>query len=270
MSPAQQTNALNPPDLRDIPFSLPRATAAQKRRARDILDALRERYPDAHCELTYATPHELLVATILSAQTTDVNVNKATPALFARFPAPADYARATPQEIEPYIRSLGFFRNKAKSVHLAMKEVVERFGGEVPRTMDELLSLHGVARKTANVVLGNAFGINAGFVVDTHIERLAKRFGLAPQNATVAMVERHLMSLFPRESWADLSHMLIWHGRRVCKARNGRCAQDAICRRFCSEAAAKPAPKRPARKKPAPASRKKSAARTSTKRKAAR
>lgn len=265
VSPAQTTKAQNPPELRDIPFPLPRATAAQKRRAEAILSALRERYPDAHCELTYTTPHELLVATILSAQTTDVNVNKATPALFAKFPTPADYARATPEEIEPYIRSLGFFRNKAKSVHLAMKEVIERFGGEVPRTMEELLTLQGVARKTANVVLGNAFGVNVGFVVDTHIERLAKRFALAPQNATVAMVERHLMAQFPRESWADLSHMLIWHGRRVCKARAGRCAEDAICRLYCSEAKPKPA-----RKKPAPASRKKTAARTSATRKAAR
>lgn len=240
----QEITPENPPGLRDIPFRLPRVTAAQKRRAGEILDALRERYPDAHCELDYSSPHELLVATILSAQSTDVGVNKATPALFARFPTPADYARATPEQIEPLVRSLGFFRNKSKAVHLAMKEVVERFGGHVPRTMDELLSLHGVARKTANVVLGNAYGVNDGFVVDTHIERLAKRFGLAPQDATVAMVERWLMAQFPRDSWCDLSHMLIWHGRRVCKARGGTCAEDEICKRFCSNAAAKKAPPR--------------------------
>ncbi len=252
MSKAEERTPTNPPGLRDIPFRLPKATAAQKRRARAILAALRERYPEAHCELTYSSPHELLVATILSAQTTDANVNRATPALFEAFPTARDYAKATPAEIEPYVRSLVFFRNKSKAIHLAMKDVVERFGGEVPRTMDELLSLHGVARKTANVVLGNAYGVNVGFVVDTHIERLSKRLGLAPKKATVAMVERWLMAQFPRESWADLSHMLIWHGRRVCKARSGLCAQDEICKQFCSNAKAtkKKAKKKTSAKKP--------------------
>lgn len=228
----------NPPGLRDVPFALPRATPAAKARAGRILQALRQRYPGAKCALDYRTPHELLIATILSAQSTDVGVNKATPALFARFPKPADYAKAAPREIEPYVRSCGFFRNKAKAIHLAMKDVVERFGGDVPRTMDELLSLHGVARKTANVVLGNAFGVNVGFVVDTHIERLSKRFGLAPKTASVQMIERHLMALVPRDSWTDLSHMLIAHGRKVCKARGALCAEDPICREFCSNAKA--------------------------------
>lgn len=228
----------NPPGLRDVPFALPRVTPSARARAGRILKALRERYPDAKCALDYRTPHELLIATILSAQSTDVGVNKATPALFARFPTPADFAKATPRDIEPYVKSCGFFRNKAKAIHLAMKDVVERFGGDVPRTMDELLSLHGVARKTANVVLGNAFGVNVGFVVDTHIERLSKRFGLAPKSATVQMIERHLMALFPRESWTALSHMLIAHGRKVCKARGALCAEDAICREFCSNAKA--------------------------------
>jgi len=216
----------------DIPFDMPRTSPAAKARAARLMDALHKTYPGAACALNYRTPHELLIATILSAQTTDVGVNKATPALFARFPSPADYIAVTPQDIEPYIRSLGFFRAKSKAIHSAMSSIVERFGGQVPRTMDELLTLRGVARKTANVVLGNAFGINAGFVVDTHIERLSKRFGLAAPDATVAMVERHLMALFPRERWCDLSHMLISHGRAACKARGATCSDHPICRQF--------------------------------------
>lgn len=216
----------------EIPFELPRVSAAARRRARELADALAEHYPEAHCELDYRSPHELLVATILSAQATDVGVNTATPALFERFPTPADYAAATPEEIEPYIRSIGLYRNKAKAIHSAMREVAGRFGGEAPRTMEELLTLRGVARKTANVVLGNAYGINAGFVVDTHIARLAVRLCLVEEGTTVAMVERYLMALFPRERWCDLSHMLIWHGRRACKARGAACADHPICRRF--------------------------------------
>jgi len=235
--PAPPATPQNPPGLRDIPFELPRPDPAEKRRAKRILSALRERYPDAKCALNYSSPHELLVATILSAQTTDAAVNKATPALFKAFPTPEAYARATPAKVEPYIRSLGFFRNKAKAIHSAMTDVAERFNGEAPQTMDDLLSLHGVARKTANVVLGNAFGVNVGFVVDTHIERLSKRFGLVETDATVRMIERRLMALFPRDSWTDLSHLLIAHGRAVCKARGALCEQDSICRRFCSNAA---------------------------------
>lgn len=215
-----------------LPFDLPRVTAAQRRRAARLLAALETHYAGAHCELDYRNPHELLVATILSAQATDAGVNKATPALFKAFPTPADYAASSPEQIETYIRSIGLFRNKAKAIHAAMKDIVEKFGGRVPRTMDELLTLRGVARKTANVVLGNAFGINDGFVVDTHVERLARRFGLAPADATVAMVERHLMALFPRDRWCDVSHMLIWHGRRVCKARLPACADHPVCRTF--------------------------------------
>lgn len=214
------------------PFALPPMTPARKARAAKLLAALDAAYPDAHCELQYRSPHELLIATILSAQCTDAAVNKATPALFARFPTPADHARATPAEIEPFIRSLGFFRNKAKSVHLAMKAVVERHGGEVPRTMEELLELQGVARKTANVVLGNAFGINDGIPVDTHIERLSSRLGLAPKGSNVAAIERHLIALFPRERLCDVSHKLIWHGRRACKARMAACNEHPICREF--------------------------------------
>jgi endonuclease-3 len=211
---------------------LPKVSAAAKARAGRLLAELKKFYPTAHCELNYKSPHELLIATILSAQSTDVGVNKVTPALFAKYPTPKDYAAATPEEIEPLIRSTGFFRNKAKAVHAAMAAVVERFGGEVPRTMEELLSLRGVARKTANVVLGNAFGMNEGFVVDTHIERLSRRMDLVPEGATVQMIERYMMALFPRESWCEMSHMLIWHGRRACKARGARCSEHPICREF--------------------------------------
>lgn len=249
----------NPRGLRDIPFALPEVGASEKRRAKAILDALRERHPDAHCELNYSSPHELLIATILSAQCTDVAVNKATPALFARFPTPADYAKASPEDIEPYVKSLGFFRSKARALHESMRDIVENHGGEVPRTMDELLKLRGVARKTANVVLGNAFHINVGVVVDTHVQRLSQRFGLAPEGASVQQIERRLMALFPRDSWTDLSHLLIFHGRRACKARGGTCATDAICRKYCSNANATPSTttrqattkKKPTRRKPA-------------------
>lgn len=226
----------NPRGLKDIPFELPEVSDREKRRARRILSKLEQKYPDAHCELNYSSPHELLAATILSAQTTDVNVNKATPALFEAFPTPAAFAEATPKEIEPYVKSLGFFRNKAKSLHEAMASIIEEHGGDVPRTMDELLALRGVARKTANVVLGNAFGINVGFVVDTHIDRFSKRFDLAPPEATVQAVERRLMALFPRESWCQASHMIIWHGRRVCHARGWKCADDDLCRAYCVNA----------------------------------
>lgn len=219
----------------EIPFALPKVTAAQKARARKIIDAMARLHPDAKCALHYTAPHELLIATILSAQAQDATVNKATPALFAAFRTPADYAQSSPAEIEPYIRTIGLYRNKAKAVHAAMKSVVENFGGEVPRTMDELLSLRGVARKTANVVLGNAFGINVGFVVDTHIHRLAQKYGLVPQGATVAMTERFLMALIPREQWTAASHWIIHHGRKYSPARGGDPARDPIWVEFCAK-----------------------------------
>ena len=237
---------------------LPRPSPAKRARALELLAALKERYPDAVCELTWSQPHELLVATILSAQSTDVGVNKATPALFKRFPLPRDYARATPTEIEPFLQSLNFWRNKARAVHESMTTVCERFGGEVPRTMEDLLTLRGVARKTANVVLGNCFGINDGVVVDTHVGRLAKRFGLTKHDDPVK-VERDLMALIPQEDWCLVSHLLIFHGRRACKARGGLCADDTICQRWCSQArrpaSTRSSPSRPARsrtKRPAP------------------
>ena len=218
-----------------MPERLPRKTPAQRARAAEILAALKERYPDAHCELDWTKPHELLIATILSAQCTDASVNRATPALFAAFPTPVDYARSTPAEIEPHIRSIGLFRSKARAIHETCRMLVERFAGEVPRTMEELLLLRGVARKTANVVLSNCFGINLGVVVDTHVERLSQRFGLT-RGTNPKAIERDLMALFPQEDWGLLSHLLIFQGRRSCKARGGACAEDAICRRFCKEA----------------------------------
>lgn len=226
-APAQSS----PNRKRSLP---PRSLEADRQRAASLLKALQTSYPGAHCELHYASPHELLIATILSAQTTDVAVNKATPALFARFPAPADYANASPGAIEPYIKSIGLFRNKAKAVHAAMTTLVREHGGQVPRTMEELLTLRGVARKTANVVLGNAFNTNVGVVVDTHVQRLAVRLGLAPTNANVAQIERRLMELFPQDTWCQLSHMLIFHGRRACKARMASCADHPICAEFGS------------------------------------
>ena len=227
--------------------SPPRKTPEQLRRARSLLAALKRRHPDAHCELHWTKPHELLVATILSAQSTDVGVNRATPALFAAFPTPAHYAAATPDAIAPFLRTLNFWRNKARAVHESMRAVHERFGGEVPRTMDALLTLRGVARKTANVVLGNAFGMNEGVVVDTHVGRLARRMDLS-RHTDPGKVEQDLMALFPRQDWCLLSHLLIFHGRRVCKARSGACASDALCRRFCSESA-KPVRKKTAKPK---------------------
>ncbi len=217
------------------PAARPRKSPAQKARAKRILNALYKHYPDAHCELDYRNPHELLVATILSAQATDVAVNKATPKLFAAFPTPADYAATTPRRLEPYVKSLGFFRNKAKAIHEAMKTVARDHGGRVPDTMDALLQLRGVARKTANVVLGNAYGINEGVVVDTHVIRLSRRLGLT-RHTDPAKIERDLMTLFPRAHWTMLSHLLIFHGRRVCKARGATCAEHPLCRRYCSNA----------------------------------
>ncbi len=219
-------------------MKLPRKTDAQRARAREMYKALARHYPDAHCELDYRNPHELLIATILSAQALDTSVNKATPALFAAFPTPADYAAATPKKIEPHVKSLGFFRNKALAIHSAMRTVCEEFGGRVPDTMEGLLKLRGVARKTANVVLGNAYGVNEGVVVDTHVSRLAGRLGLS-RHSDPKKIELDLMALFPRDTWTMLSHMLIHHGRRVCKARGAGCAEHPFCRTYCSNARVK-------------------------------
>ena len=216
-------------------FTLPKKSKAETARARRILDGFYKHYLEAHCELKYSSPHELLVATILSAQATDVGVNKATPKLFNAFSGPADYASATPAEIEPYIHSLGFFRNKSKVIHLAMKAVLDDFAGEVPNTMDDLLKLFGVARKTANVVLGNAFGVNVGVVVDTHVIRLSGRFRLSA-HTDPTKIELDLMALFPRPHWTMLGHMMIFHGRQVCRARGALCADHPLCQKYCSNA----------------------------------
>lgn len=215
-------------------LALPQVNATAKRRAKRLRDLLAEHYPDAHCELNYTLPHELLIATILSAQCTDVAVNKATPALFAAFPTPADYARATPEDIEPYVKTLGFFRSKAKSVHSAMSRLTSEFNDQVPQTMDDLLTLRGVARKTANVVLSNAFGINEGFVVDTHVMRLSRRLGLIDEaeEGDPVRIEKKLMALFERADWGLLSHLMIFHGRRACKARMPSCADHPVCLKF--------------------------------------
>ena len=215
--------------------ALPRKSAAQRSRAGSLLHALEATYPDARCRLDWNRPHELLAATILSAQATDESVNAATPALFARFPDPAAFARATPAAIEPYVRTIGLWRSKARALHESMAMIMDRHGGEVPQDMESLLALRGVARKTANVVLGNCFGIDAGVVVDTHVGRLAGRLGLT-RHADPAKVELDLMALFPRDRWTRLSHLMIRHGRAVCRARGNTCRSDPICRRFCSEA----------------------------------
>jgi endonuclease-3 len=219
----------------EIGFPLPRKTDAQRTRARRLLKALDAAYPGARCRLDWSAPHELLAATILSAQATDESVNAATPALFRRFPTPAAFAAASADDIAPFVRTIGLWRNKARALQESMAALVERHGGEVPRDMDALLALRGVARKTANVVLGNCFGIQAGVVVDTHVGRLALRLGLTRHEDPVK-AERDLMALFPRERWCDLSHLLIFHGRAACRARGNTCAEDAICREFCREA----------------------------------
>lgn len=179
-------------------------------------------YPTAHCELDFKNPLELLAATILSAQCTDVRVNMVTKTLFKRCRTAADYADIPQEELEEIIRSTGFYRNKAKSLRGMGAALVERHQGNVPSTMEELSAIPGAGRKTANVVLGNAFGINEGVVVDTHVGRLSLRLGLT-KNSDPVKVEQDLMKLFPREQWTLLSHWLIWHGRRRCKARNPDC-----------------------------------------------
>ena len=198
-----------------------------KARAPVILERLKLAYPDAACALEHRNAFELLVATILSAQTTDVRVNLVTPALFARYPDAATLARARQTDVEKIIQSTGFFRNKARSIIGMAQALVADHGGEVPSTMDQLLSLPGVGRKTANVVLGNAFGINEGVVVDTHVARLSKLLGLT-RHTEPEKIERALMSLFPRDDWALLSHLLIFHGRRVCIARRPKCGECVL------------------------------------------
>lgn len=196
-------------------------------RTEEIINRLRKSYPDAHCELNYSNPLELLIATILSAQCTDKQVNLATPDLFKKYPTTTTYAEAKTSELEHAIRRLGFFRNKAKNIQACCRALMEHHDGEVPRTMHELIQLGGVGRKTANVVLGNAFGINEGVVVDTHVTRLSLRLGLTRQK-TPEKIERDLEKLVPQKQWALFSHLLIWHGRRRCYARKPDCVHCEV------------------------------------------
>ena len=200
-----------------------------RERVEQLVEAFPEIYPGAHCELDFKNPLQLLIATILSAQCTDKRVNMVTPALFKKYRTAADYAKAAPAELENAIKSTGFFRNKAKSIRAATSMIAKKFNGRVPETMDELRELPGVGRKTANVVLGNAFGKNEGIVVDTHVTRLSQRLGLTKQTDP-EKIERGLMKLVPCEHWTNWSHWLIWHGRRRCFARKPDCSQCEIFR----------------------------------------
>jgi endonuclease-3 len=209
--------------------------AAKAARARTIMGRLKREYPDARCALHHGDAYQLLVATILSAQCTDARVNMVTPAFFTRYPSPEALARADRGEVEEIIRSTGFFRNKARSLIGMAQALVADHRGEVPRTMEELRVLPGVGRKTANVVLGNAYGINEGVTVDTHVTRLARLLGLTRHEDPVK-IEQDLMRLFPRDDWALLSHLLIFHGRQVCIARRPRCP-ECVLADLCPSAA---------------------------------
>ena len=200
---------------------------ARIERAAEVYDLLADEYPAAHCELDFVDAFQLAVATILSAQTTDERVNMVTPPLFKRYPNARKLAAARQEDVEEIVRSTGFFRNKAKNIIGFARAVVEEHDGEVPRTMAELSVLPGVGRKTANVILGNAFGVDEGVVVDTHVKRLSNLLGFT-REATPEKIEKDLMALFPTERWTMLSHLLIWHGRRVCAARKPRCEACAV------------------------------------------
>jgi endonuclease-3 len=224
-----------------IPRAEPRATwpisegpATRRRRAGAVLRALSDRFPEAHTALTFRNPFELLVATILSAQSTDRTINTISPALFARFPTPEAVLSERPGELEDLIRRSGFFNQKARNIRGAARVLVEEFDGQVPSSMEELLRLPGVARKTANVVLANAFGLNEGIAVDTHVHRLSRRLSFSDAEDPV-QVERDLMPLFPKPRWGDVTHLLIEHGRATCIARNPRC-EECVIARWCPSA----------------------------------
>ena len=206
----------------------PQSRTARVRRARRVYRILGDTYPDARCELDFTTPWELLVATVLSAQTTDKRVNSVTPQLFARYPGPGDLAASSREDVEEIIAPTGFFRAKTESLRKLATAVVDRFDGEVPSRLDDLVTLPGVGRKTANVVLGDAFGV-PGITVDTHVGRLARRFGWTTETDPVK-VEHEIGSLFPRRDWTLLNHRVIWHGRRCCHARNPACGACPVAR----------------------------------------
>jgi len=198
-----------------------------KARTRVVIRRLKRAYPGAKCSLNHSNPFELLVATILSAQCTDERVNIVTADLFRKYRKPEDYLKVPPRELEKDIQSTGFFRNKTKSIQGTAKMLTEQYGGEVPQTMDELLELPGVARKTANVVLGNAFDIHAGVVVDTHVTRLSHRLGFTQQK-TAEKIEQDLIPIVPKKDWVIFPHLMIYHGRKICKARTPLCAECTI------------------------------------------
>jgi len=202
-----------------------------KKRTRDIIRKLKRAYPGAKCSLNHNSPFELLIATILSAQCTDERVNLVTADLFRKYRQPEDYLKVSPRELEKDIQSTGFFRNKTKSIQGTAKVLTEQYAGEVPHTMDQLLELPGVARKTANVVLGNAFHIASGVVVDTHVTRLSHRLDLT-QEKTAEKIEQALIPIVPKKDWVIFSHLLIYHGRNTCKARNPNCA-DCVIEKLC-------------------------------------
>lgn len=203
----------------------------EKARLAGIIKALKKAYPEATCSLDHKTPYQLLMATILSAQCTDERVNMTTPALFKKYPTPAAMAAAPLPDLEALVRSTGFYRNKALSLKEASAEIAKRFGGKVPRTMEELLTLRGVARKTANVLLGTAYGIAEGVVVDTHVKRLSFRLGLT-RNTDPEKIERDLMKALPKEQWIWFAHSLVLHGRAACEARKPRCGECGL-KDFC-------------------------------------
>lgn len=208
-----------------------KAAGTDPKRVAAILAKLEEAYPEATCELKHENAFQLLISTILSAQCTDVRVNQVTQELYKKYKTPEDFAYATPAELEKEIRPTGFFRNKTQSIIGASKGLIEQFAGKVPRTMEEILTLPGVARKTGNVVLGTAYGIASGVVVDTHVQRLSRRLDLT-RNEEPKKIEQDLMTIIPQDKWIQFSHQLIWHGRRVCNARKPRCAEcnlEKIC-----------------------------------------
>lgn len=198
-----------------------------KKRTAEVIKRLKKVYPDAHCALVHSNPFELMIATILSAQCTDERVNIVTADLFRKYRSPQDLANADQHELEKDIHSTGFFRNKAKNIKAASRRIIDVYGGKVPQTMEDLLTLGGVARKTANVVLGNAFGIASGIVVDTHVSRLSQRLGLTTQT-TPEKIEKDLTKLVPKRDWVMFSHWLIFHGRQICNARKPKCDQCCL------------------------------------------
>ena len=202
-----------------------------KQKTRKIIAALKRAYPDAKCALNHSNAFELLIATILSAQCTDARVNIVTADLFRKYRKPEDYLKISPTTLQKEIRTTGFFRNKAKSIQGTAKMLSEKFAGRVPQTMEEMLELPGVARKTANVVLGNAFGISSGVVVDTHVSRLSHRLGLSKQKQA-EKIEKDLIELVPKKDWVIFPHLLIFHGRNICKARNPQC-DACVIEKFC-------------------------------------